>query len=158
MTRRLTRDVAVLVASGAALAAGQDGAGTSSGGLAGLAPIGGAFWRETCGELCQTVDGFRTKRRRLARNGDLAGQFDPRQSPVQRRDQFLEFPRELNRTHSHGEAPDNRDCRRATFQTSPQSTQRQYASLSGLRTVVEIECDWHSGQTVGTMASAVERA
>jgi hypothetical protein len=57
------------------------------------------------------------------------------------RDPFLEFPREFDRAHRHGETPDDRDCRRTTFQISPQLLQRQYVCSSGLRAVVEIECD-----------------
>jgi hypothetical protein len=43
--------------------------------------------------------------------------------------------------------------RRATFQTSPQLSHRQYEFSSGLRAVVDILRDWHAGHWVGTATS-----
>jgi hypothetical protein len=92
-------------------------------------------------ELRQPVDRPRPQRRRLACDRGLARLFDARHSPIEGRDQFLEFPRELTRVHRHRCTPDTRARRRAAFHTSPQSPQRQYACSSRLRAVVEIELD-----------------
>jgi hypothetical protein len=72
---------------------------------------------------------------------EIARVVHARRSPVEGRDQVLEFPRGFTRAHRHRWIPDDRACRRAAFHTSPQSPQRQYACSSRLRAVVEIEVD-----------------
>jgi hypothetical protein len=64
-----------------------------------------------------------------------------RRQPDIRRDTTLDDLGQIPRAHRHGRTRDGCARRRATFQTSPHSSQRQYACSSGLRAVVEIERD-----------------
>ena len=79
-----------------------------------------------CGiEFGQALHGSRAKAGSILRDRCFTGQFQIREPPVERRNQFLEFPRQLARTYLHGRFPLRLESRRETFQISPQLPHRQ---------------------------------
>ena len=106
-------------------------------------------------EISQPLNGFRAQRRGITRDGRLADLFDARHSPVQRSDQFRELAGEIIWS-SHQRLPIGLASRREAFQISPQLPQRQYAFLSGVLAVVEIDADRQAGQAEGIAPPALD--
>ena len=102
------------------------------------------------GKLRQPADGSGAQRRGVAGDGGFSGVCGAWQAPIQRGDQFLEFPGEIHSAYRHDWRPLGVASRREAFQTSPQAAHRQYALSSGVRAVVEIATERQDGHRVGS--------